>query len=409
MFEPLKPFLLFLLFKPMNPNKVLLGMSGGVDSSVSAVLLLEAGYEVIGAFMKNWSSCDWREDRRDAMRVAAKLGIEFITLDFEKEYREKVVENLFEEYAAGRTPNPDVLCNKYVKFDLFVKAADKLGCDHVATGHYANLASPPNLGGELKGRYKKTSLYSSYTPPSRKRDTSPRLGEEGEVYLARAHDDNKDQTYFLWAMPREVLSRVLFPLGDLAKPEVREIARKHELPVSEKKDSVGICFVGEVDIQEFLKERIPENPGEIKTTDGRVVGEHNGLAYYTIGQRHGIGVRGGEPPYYVVRKDLESNTLVVGTEVDPALFSDELVASQLNWLVDMNCHSVTDGYLSLSDSSISCLVRIRYRQPLQKAHVKIEGEKIKVTFKESQRAVTPGQSIVMYSKDGVVIGGGVIE
>lgn len=364
-------------------KKVLLGMSGGVDSSVSAVLLLEAGYEVIGAFMKNWSDCQWREDRRDAMRVAAKLGIEFHTLDFEKEYREKVVQNLFDEYAAGRTPNPDVLCNKYVKFDLFVKTADRLGCDYVATGHYARSGV-----GHLPTK------FGTAGSPNLSEDA---LSSSGDHCLIQAQDQNKDQTYFLWAMPREVLSRTLFPLGDLTKPEVREIARKHDLSVAEKKDSVGICFVGEVDIVEFLKQEIEPKPGPVVTTDGRVVGEHEGLAFFTIGQRHGLGVVGGGPPYYVVRKDAERNTLIVGTEVDPELFSEELTAGQLNWLAES------------PKESFDCLVRVRYRQDLQQARVELKEDNVKVVFKESQRAITPGQSLVMYTEDGVVLGGGIIN
>lgn len=421
----------------MKP-RVLLGMSGGVDSSVSAVLLLEAGYEVVGAFMKNWSSgasemddlsasgsvppstdicrpslfgtrqapkshsisktpsnCNWREDRRDAMRVAAKLGIPFHTLDFEAEYREKVVKNLFQEYAAGRTPNPDVLCNKFVKFDLFMRAADELGCDFVATGHYAG-----------------------------------KKMEDGKWEMEVPKDLNKDQTYFLWAMPKEALARTLFPLANLTKPEVRELARMHQLPVAEKKDSVGICFVGEVDIVEFLKQEIPPNPGPILTTDGRQVGEHEGLAFFTIGQRHGIGTVGGGTPYYVVRKDTERNALIVGSEVDPELFSNHLTAKDVNWLVDITTPSPLlekvgniewvkshlpsflrrgRGWLSYRNKN-NCLVRIRYRQELQKASVEVlEGGKIQVTFQEPQRAITPGQSIVLYTEDGVVLGGGVIE
>ena len=373
----------------VKKKKVLLGMSGGVDSSVSAALLLDASYEVVGAFMKNWSDCSWREDKRDAERVAAKLGIDFHVFDFEAEYHARVVENLFSEYAAGRTPNPDVLCNKYVKFDLFVRAADELGCEFVATGHYARLTN-------------------------------------GQ--LAQPQDLNKDQTYFLWAMPREVLPRVLLPLSDLTKPEVRQIAKDHGLHVARKKDSTGICFIGEVDLMEFLQERIPPNPAPIITTDGKHVGEHRGLAYHTIGQREGLGVVGGGPPYYVVRKDVEHNALIVGTEVDPALFSRTLTASQLNWLVDFDgvrprsgsarvplWHLFKDlakfcvGARAGSDPSFDCLARIRYRQDLQSAYVRVEGEHMHVAFDQDQRAVTPGQSVVLYTKDGIVLGGGVIE
>ncbi len=402
-------------------------MSGGVDSSVSAVLLLEKGYEVVGAFMKNWSDsdalvgagCHWRTERRDAMRVAAKLGIEFHTLDFEAQYREKVVKNLFEEYAAGRTPNPDVLCNKHVKFDLFIRAAEELGCQFVATGHYARtMVSGGAIVAEILNR--RLSKFDHDRKQSLETDEFVPMCGNGFVSLAIPKDTNKDQTYFLWAMSREVLPRVIFPLSDLTKPEVREIARVHHLPVAEKKDSVGICFVGEVDIVEFLKTKIPSRPGPVVTTDGREVGAHEGLAFFTIGQRHGIGAIGGGPPYYVVRKEADTNTLVVGTEVDPALFSRELIAKDVNWLVDMNCHDVTSSCLSRSclsrrDNSVvpkkfSCFARIRYRQELQQAQVEIfEDGQIHVRFDEPQRAITPGQSVVLYGKDGVVLGGGVIE
>ncbi|MBI2485202.1 tRNA 2-thiouridine(34) synthase MnmA [Candidatus Uhrbacteria bacterium] len=377
----------------MPKQRVLLGMSGGVDSSVSAVLLLEQGYEVIGAFMKNWSGstrtcngtqefveCDWRSERRDAMRVAAQLGIEFVTLDFEKEYREKVVENLFNEYEAGRTPNPDVLCNKFVKFDLFVREADRLGCAFVATGHYARVE-------------KGSDPVRGQTP-----------------FLKAARDQSKDQTYFLWAMPKEVLPRVMFPVGDLLKSEVREIARKHRLSVAEKKDSMGICFVGEVDIKEFLKERIKLSPGLIKSTDGRVVGEHEGLAFYTIGQREGIGSVGGGTPWYVVRKETVTNTLVVGSEVDPELYSRELTAGQCNWLTPRG----SDPVRGLTP--FSCFARVRYRQPLEPCHVSGAGVRPRtgsdpssVQFENPIRAITPGQSIVFYTEDGTVLGGGIIS
>ena len=379
-------------------------MSGGVDSSVAAALLLEQGYEVIGAFMKNWTEvkcdgetkeCGWKTERRDAVRVAAKLGIPFVTFDFEKQYRDLVVENLYQEYAAGRTPNPDVLCNKYVKFDLFVKEADRLGCEFVATGHYARVE-----------RFERKDRF----------DRSERI-------LAGT-DDNKDQTYFLWAIPKEVLSRVLFPVGAMTKPEVREKARELGLSTAEKKDSTGICFVGEVDIREFLKERIPEDSGEIVTTSGEVVGTHEGVAFYTIGQRHGLNVGGGTP-YYVVDKKPETKQLIVSSNFHPALFEKKLVATSTNWFrrPELDGTKVPGKYSA----------RVRYRQPLQacsivsitqvpppdrqegsayaKASVDKSGvvvtEEITVEFDEPVRAVTPGQSIVIYDGEEM-IGGGII-
>ncbi|MFA4846076.1 MAG: tRNA 2-thiouridine(34) synthase MnmA [Patescibacteria group bacterium] len=387
----------------MAKKKVLLGMSGGVDSSVSAVLLLEAGYEVIGAFMKNWSGsvcrpdddhpaetgdkygdksspacaelrpgrymrksvhssdegfeeCGWKVERRDAARVAAKLGIPFVTFDFENEYRAKVVENMFTEFERGRTPNPDVLCNKYIKFDRFVVEADRLGCDYVATGHYARIQDHQLLAGS---------------------------------------DKNKDQSYFLWAIKPAVLSRVLFPVGEMTKPEVRERAREAGLDVADKKDSTGICFVGEVAMREFLQERIPQDPGSVVTTDGKVVGTHEGLAFYTIGQRKGLGIGGGEP-YYVVEKRPATKELVVTSNFHPALFRSELTASQLNWFRKPELPS-------------SCKARIRYRQPLQQCVITAMNQSIlSVRFHDPVRAVTPGQSIVFYDGEEV-LGGGIIE
>lgn len=348
-------------------------MSGGVDSSVAAALLLEQGYEVVGAFMKNWtevrcdsstdsgqagiSECGWRQERRDAMRVAAKLGIPFVTFDFERQYRDLVVENLYREYAAGRTPNPDVMCNKYVKFDLFVKEADKLGCEFVATGHYA------------------------------------RIDSIGRRILAGT-DSNKDQTYFLWAIPREILPRVLFPVGGMLKPDVREKARELGLSTAEKKDSTGICFVGEVDIRAFLKQRIPEDPGEIVTTTGEVVGTHEGVAFYTIGQRHGLNVGGGTP-YYVVDKKPEAKQLVVSSNFHPRLFGKTVTAFQANWF-----RRPAEGD--------AVLARVRYRQPLQPCRIiEINDEQVIAEFNEPVRAVTPGQSIAFYEGEEM-LGGGVI-
>lgn len=356
---------------PATRKKVLVGMSGGVDSSVAAALLLEQGYEVIGAFMKNWTEtkcdgetkeCGWRQERRDAVRVAALLGIPFVTFDFEKEYRDRVVENLFLEYAAGRTPNPDVLCNKYVKFDLFVKEADKLGCEFVATGHYARIEDDRILAGT---------------------------------------DPNKDQSYFLWAIPKDVLPRVLFPVGRMLKPDVREKARALGLPTAEKKDSTGICFVGEVDIRAFLKERIPEDPGDIVTTTGEVVGTHEGVAFYTIGQRHGLNVGGGTP-YYVVNKKPETKQIIVSSNFHPRLFEKTVVAFQANWF---RRPSVGDKIAA----------RVRYRQPLQSCTVTtvsppFQGgdEGVVTEFNEPVRAVTPGQSIVFYNGEEM-LGGAVIQ
>lgn len=341
----------------MSKPKVLLGMSGGVDSSVSAALLLEQGYEVIGAFMKNWSDCDWRQDQRDATRVAAKLGIPFTTFDFETQYREKVIDDMFAEFEKGRTPNPDILCNKHIKFDLFMKEADRLGCEYVATGHYAQSI-------------------------------------EGKLHAGL--DPNKDQSYFLWAMNPEVVKRVLFPLGDkLKKPFVREKAAELGLDVATKKDSTGICFVGEVDMRTFLQERLHKNPGNIIDPEGKVLGKHEGLAFYTYGQRQGLGIGGGTP-YYVIEKRAETNELVVAGNYHPGLYKTTLKADTLNWF-------------ERPETPFACQARIRYRQTLQECTIEsIHLDEITVTFKEPQRAVTPGQSIVLY-EGTKVLGGGIIQ
>ena len=358
--------------------KVLVGMSGGVDSSLSAALLLEQGYEVIGGFMKNWSGstktsdeteefieCDWRSERRDAMRVAAQLGIPLMTFDFEKEYRQKVVDYMVKEYASGRTPNPDVMCNKFMKFDLFMREADRLGCEYVATGHYARIET--SIGGA----------------------TTPRL--------MAGVDPNKDQSYFLCQMPHEALARVLFPVGEMTKPQVRAEAKKRDLSVADKKDSQGVCFIGEINMTEFLQDYIEKKPGKILDTEGREVGEHQGLPFYTIGQREGLEIGGLQTPYYVVAKNADRNELIVSSNFHEALYRSELTATEMNWLVDH------------SSDTFNCQARIRYRQPLESCRVEaLNDGRLQVKFDKPQRAVTPGQFIVFYNGE-VVIGGAVIE
>lgn len=353
-------------------KKVLLGMSGGVDSSVAAVLLLEQGYEVIGGFMKNWSTndegeeCEWRRERRDAMRVAGQLGLKFYTFDFEEQYRSKVYEYMIDEYKAGRTPNPDVLCNKYMKFDLFLKEADKLGCDFIATGHYA-----------------------------RRTDDA-----DGVAHLLVGLDENKDQTYFLCQLNQDQLKRSLFPIGDLQKSRVREIAREHKLPVAEKKDSQGICFVGQVDMQQFLEARIAPHDGNIVTTDGKLLGKHRGFEFYTIGQRGGLGIGGGTPLYVVDRRP-ETNEVVVAVGADdPALFRTDLIATQISETIPRAIDRALGEPIS---------ARIRYRQPLVGCVIS-RGEAdgyFSVHFSGLQRAVAPGQFIAFYRGEEL-IGSGVI-
>ncbi len=351
---------------------VMVGMSGGVDSSVSAALLLAQGYRVLGGFMKNWSDgaeacgegCGWERERQDALKVAAQLGIPFFTFDFEKQYRERVVGYMVREYAAGRTPNPDVLCNSLVKFDLFLPAAHEQGAELVATGHYA-----------------------------RRRDNS-----DGSVSLLTGVDANKDQSYFLHQLSQKQLQQALFPVGELTKPEVRELARKFGLPTADKKDSQGLCFVGKVDMQDFLQSRIQQLAGPILTVDGVKIGEHAGLAPYTIGQRHGFG-GGGATPYVVVRKDVDKNILVVAPIDRP-----EFLLSSVGEIAEMHWIAGVKPKLPLS-----CQAQIRYRQTRQAVEVS-EGEngRIRLVFAEPQRAITAGQFAVLYQGDECLGGGPII-
>ena len=361
--------------KNLANKKVLVGMSGGVDSSVTAALLVSQGYDVTGAFMKQFSTdsneseakvltgvCSWKEDRRDAMRVAAKLGIGLITLDFEKEYRAWVMGYMFDEYKVGRTPNPDVMCNKYIKFGAWLEKIKELGFDFLATGHYARV------------EYDTTKKH----------------------VLLQAKDDNKDQTYFLHQLNQDQLAHTLFPIGEYTKDEVRDLAKKFDLPTAGRAESMGICFVGEVPMKAFLQQKIQPTPGEIMTSAGAVIGEHEGLSFYTIGQRHVLAQKGGDKPLFVVQKKFDENILVVGYEDDLLLFSTESVLRDMHWV------SGAEPQLPFE-----CLVRMRHRQAFQKATIIKEADQWKVVFEIPQRAVTPGQFCVCY-KDGVCFGGGVV-
>jgi len=360
------------MWKDGGKPKVMVGMSGGVDSSAAAALLLDQGYDVVGAFMKNWSEtkdpktgeCAWKEERRDAMRVAARLGIGFVTFDFEKEYDEAVVGYLYREYAAGRTPNPDVMCNRRVKFDLFLKAALEAGADFIATGHYARVAKK----------------------------------DDGSFALLAGLDRNKDQSYFVFSLGQEQLERVLFPIGHLDKRDVRAYARDKGLETADKKDSQGICFIGKVELREFLKRALTPKPGPIVTVEGKEIGRHDDVQAFTLGQRHGLGIGGGDP-YFVAAIDIATATVYVAQGADhPALFKDRLTSSEWHW-VSGKAPTLPKRFQA----------RIRYRQPLQACEVlpAKEGE-FEVRFDAPQRAVTPGQFIVLYDGDEV-IGGGVIE
>ncbi|WP_108650403.1 tRNA 2-thiouridine(34) synthase MnmA [Dongshaea marina] len=359
-----------------SSQKVIIGMSGGVDSSVSASLLLEQGYQVEGLFMKNWEEddtdeyCSASEDLADAQAVCDKLGIELHTINFAAEYWDNVFEHFLSEYKAGRTPNPDILCNKEIKFKAFLEfAAEELGADYIATGHYV-----------------------------RRHDT-----QDGHVQMLRGLDHNKDQSYFLYTLSEDQLRQSLFPVGELEKPEVRAIAETKELITAKKKDSTGICFIGERKFRDFLARYLPAQPGDIVTVDGEVIGKHQGLMYHTLGQRKGLGIGGlknsGEQPWYVVDKDLENNQLIVAQGDDhPRLFAKGLIARQLHWV---DRQPVTQ--------SLRCTVKTRYRQQdLPCTITPVDPDTIEVMFDEPLAAVTPGQSAVFYLGD-ICLGGGVIE
>ncbi|MDC0602621.1 tRNA 2-thiouridine(34) synthase MnmA [Aliiglaciecola sp.] len=359
-----------------NANKkVIVGMSGGVDSSVAAYLLIQQGYQVEGLFMKNWEEddndeyCAAAEDLADAQAVADKLGIELHTINFAAEYWDNVFEYFLDEYRAGRTPNPDIMCNKEIKFKAFLEfAAEDLGADYIATGHYVQR--------ELRN---------------------------GHWKMLRGLDDNKDQSYFLYTLGEEHIAKTLFPVGDIEKPRVRQIALEQDLVTHDKKDSTGICFIGERKFKDFLSQYLPAQPGKIETTEGQDIGNHDGLMYHTLGQRKGLHIGGlkefGEDPWYVVDKDVDRNVLIVGQGADhPALYSKGLVANQLHW-VDR------EG----PQSTLRCCVKTRYRQQDIPCTLTINANSsVDVIFDDPQKAVTPGQSAVFYLNDEC-LGGGIIE
>ena len=369
-------------------RKVFVAMSGGVDSSVAAFLLKRVGYDVHGVYMKEWVpagiTCEAGSDRDMAARVAAHLNIPFEVWDFRKEYKKHVADYMLREYKAGRTPNPDVMCNREVKFGVFLKQALKQGADFIATGHYVIKHEAWNM--KHRKLYKNVSSF--------------------RIHASR--DTNKDQSYFLWTLTQQQLKYCLFPIGGYAKSEVRVIAKKAGLPSWDKKDSQGVCFVGKLDFGQFLRKYLPHKKGKIVTTDGKEIGTHDGVWFYTLGQRHGIGIGGGTP-YYVAAKNLKKNILIVGVgDADKKLFQKELTAQNLNWV---SGNPLAGG----STLPMVCKARIRYRQPLETCRVSKTAQGVKVVFSKPQRAITPGQSIVFYKSTGnlpagrQVLGGGIID
>lgn len=370
----------------MRVKKVYVAMSGGVDSSVAAALLKEQGYFVIGVFMKFWSPegghCIWKEERQDALRVAAKLDIPLLTWDFTQQYGEKVVEYMLEAYRAGITPNPDIMCNKEIKFGMLFDKAIAEGADYIATGHYARIQKTETANESLI----KSNSYN----------------------LLTAKDNNKDQSYFLYTLEQRHLEKTLFPIGEYVKPEVRKLAKKFDLSTAEKKDSQGVCFIGPLKMKEFLKDYIQTKPGKVIHKDGRILGEHDGAYYYTIGQRHGIdlGIAGG--PFYVISKDMKNNIVYVGSEED--LLAKETVIDNIHWI----------GNIPELPAEVG--VKIRYRsQTVPAALSKIQDlnfkassttpqastSSLRLNFNTPVRAITPGQAAVLYDGEKV-LGGGII-
>ena len=361
----------------MNKQKIIIGMSGGVDSSVAALLLLEQGFTVEGLFMKNWEEdddedyCAAAADLKDASAVCDTLGIKLHTINFSSEYWDRVFQHFLDEYSAGRTPNPDILCNKEIKFRAFLEHAQSLGAEKIATGHYVRTRT-----------------------------------DNSKTQLLRGVDSNKDQSYFLHALNQHQLSHALFPLGDYTKSQIRELAKHHHLTTFDKKDSTGICFIGERRFSTFLQKYLPAKPGEIHSVDGRCIGNHNGLMYYTLGQRKGLGIGGlkesDEEPWYVVEKDLLNNILKVAQGHNhPAMFHNTLESAQVNWIAE------TEPDPDTMASTLTA--KIRYRQNDQNCRLtKIDQHKYRVTFEQAQRAITPGQSVVFYQNE-VCLGGGIIE
>ncbi len=377
--------------------KVFVGLSGGVDSAVSAALLKQEGYEVTGVFIKawqpDWLPCTWREERRDAMKVAIALDIPFLFLDLEKEYKKAVVDQMLAEYKAGRTPNPDVLCNREIKFGHFWEFAKEHGADFIATGHYAQV----NRTGLAR---KNTAVFSAENLPSSPAAAVRNVFSQQDLFgLQEGADKEKDQSYFLWTLTKDDLPHTLFPVGGLEKPEVRKLAAQFGLPNAEKKDSQGICFMGAVSMEEFLSHFIPEKPGKVVNVDGEVIGTHKGLIYYTIGERHGFEITkkdASSGPFYVVWKDIKKNVLVVSDKEEEILdcSPQKVLLKNVNWIEEPGSENIS--------------ARIRYRGEKLPCALSLEGKKLAVTFAEPVRGLSLGQSIVFYEGE-TCLGGAVMD
>lgn len=384
-------------------GKVFVGMSGGVDSSVSAVLLKQAGYDITGVFIKVWQpdwieparhanrqgvagGCNWREERLDAMRAAAHIGVPFVTLDLEKEYKKDVIDYMIAEYRTGRTPNPDVMCNRYVKFGAFWKWAESQGADFIATGHYAQVLSELDL----------------------------------DHRLAMGADTEKDQSYFLWTLTRSDLAHILFPVGHLTKPEVRRLANRFGLPNADKKDSQGLCFIGKIDVKEFLSHYIQPITGNVLNESGEVIGTHSGSELFTIGERRGITISKKTPhdrPYFVVDKDVEQNTITVSNKESGTILpgaTKQVKISKVNWIggsapgQGSSPSSENSSSANGGSATYGLQARSRYRQPLQNIRIERVGiTETTIGFEKPQDTLTPGQSLVIYDGE-ICLGGGII-